>query len=68
MYTAIKREKVSFQVERVQAYEKDKAPIRNIFGLSNESRLNLITCTGLYNRDTKEHEKRLVVYTKRVEA
>jgi sortase A len=62
MYTTIKREKVSFQVERVQAYEKeDKAPICKIFGLSNESRLNLITCTGLYNRDTKEHEKRLVV-------
>ncbi|MBY6037570.1 sortase [Fictibacillus nanhaiensis] len=61
-------EKVSFKVERVVAYEKDEAPIREIFGPSRDGRLNLITCTGLYDRKSNEHEKRLVVYTKRIDS
>jgi hypothetical protein len=28
--------------------------------------LNLITCTGKYSRNKKEHEARLVVFTKRL--
>lgn len=59
-------EKVSFQVEKVVAYKKDEAPLRVIFGPSQQPRLNLITCTGVYNRKNNEHEKRLVVYAKRI--
>ncbi|MBN3554635.1 class F sortase [Fictibacillus nanhaiensis] len=59
-------EKVSFLVEKVVAYKKDEAPLRVIFGPSQEPRLNLITCTGVYNRKNNEHEKRLVVYAKRI--
>ncbi|WP_144701839.1 class F sortase [Fictibacillus phosphorivorans] len=59
-------EKVSFQVEKVVAYKKDEAPLRVIFGPGQQPRLNLITCTGVYNRKNNEHEKRLVVYAKRI--
>lgn len=59
-------EKVSFQVEKVVSYKKDEAPLRVIFGPSQQPRLNLITCTGVYNRKNNEHEKRLVVYAKRI--
>lgn len=56
-------ETLTFVVKDKQAYPYDQAPIREIFGPSNNNRLNLITCTGLYNRSTQNHEERLVVYT-----
>ncbi|WP_417897912.1 sortase [Bacillus haimaensis] len=56
-------ETLTFVVKDKQAYPYDLAPIRQIFGPSNKKQLNLITCTGLYNRSTQNHEERLVVYT-----
>jgi late competence protein required for DNA uptake (superfamily II DNA/RNA helicase) len=35
-----------------------------IFGPTEERHLNLITCAGRYSRSKKEHEGRLVVFTK----
>ncbi|WP_226670393.1 class F sortase [Metabacillus litoralis] len=61
-----KGKKLLFRVEKIQSYPKDEAPLQKIFGPTTEPRLNLITCTGLYNRSTNEHEERLVVYTKMV--
>ncbi|TVY03343.1 class F sortase [Cohnella terricola] len=56
---------VSFVVESVEAYKTSEAPIPRIFGPSADPRLNLITCAGKYSRKKKEHQERLVVYTKR---
>lgn len=56
-------ETLTFVVKDKQAYPYDNAPIRQIFGPSSKKQLNLITCTGLYNRSTNNHEERLVVYT-----
>lgn len=56
-------ETLTFVVRDKQAYPYDNAPIRQIFGPSSKKQLNLITCTGLYNRSTNNHEERLVVYT-----
>ncbi|AKG34776.1 class F sortase [Paenibacillus durus] len=53
-----------FRVVAVESYPTAKAPLEKIFGDTNQSQLNLITCTGKYNRKKKEHEKRLVVYTR----
>ncbi|EAR66796.1 hypothetical protein B14911_27355 [Bacillus sp. NRRL B-14911] len=53
----------TFEVQQLKSYPYDRAPISEVFGPSDERRLNLITCTGTYNRKTNTHEERLVVYT-----
>jgi len=53
-----------FKVTAIESYPASDAPLERIFGKANEERLNLITCTGKYNRQKKEHEKRLVVFTR----
>ncbi|MBB6729324.1 class F sortase [Cohnella zeiphila] len=53
-----------FEVVSVETYKTDKAPIDRIFGAAGEPRLNLITCTGKFDRKLKEHEKRLIVFTR----
>ncbi|UOY93332.1 class F sortase [Ectobacillus sp. JY-23] len=45
------------------SYPYDQAPVEDIFGYTAAKRLNLITCAGRYDRKTKNHEERLVVYT-----
>lgn len=56
--------KLQFVVESVKFYLTPDAPIQTIFGPTKERRLNLITCAGRYSRSKKEHEGRLVVFTK----
>ncbi|WP_231887340.1 class F sortase [Paenibacillus jamilae] len=56
--------KLQFVVESVKFYLTPEAPIQTIFGPTEEHRLNLITCAGRYSRSKKEHEGRLVVFTK----
>lgn len=59
--------KKTFEVEKLVAYDRNEAPIAQIFGPSQTPRLNLLTCTGIYDRSIQEHEERLVVYTTLVE-
>jgi LPXTG-site transpeptidase (sortase) family protein len=56
--------KLTYVVESVEVFPTTEAPEERIFGKSTEPRMNLITCTGRYSRKKKEHEKRLVVFTK----
>ncbi|MGW8957617.1 class F sortase [Paenibacillus sp. NPDC055715] len=56
--------KIQYVVESVKFYLTSEAPIQTIFGPTEEHRLNLITCAGRYSRSKKEHEGRLVVFTK----
>lgn len=58
--------KIRFSVESVEIFKTADAPLQRIFGPAKESRLNLITCAGKYSRKKKEHQARLVVFTKRV--
>ncbi|MGI2328773.1 sortase domain-containing protein [Planococcus sp. YIM B11945] len=53
--------KMVFEVKKVTSYATDKAPIEEIFGKSQQRMINLITCTGNFNRDIGSHEERLVV-------
>lgn len=52
-----------FVVTDKTAYPRDNAPIEKIFGYTNQKSLNLITCTGLFDRGVGTHQQRLVVYT-----
>lgn len=56
--------KLTYIVESVEVFTTAEAPLERIFGKSTESRMNLITCTGRYSRKKKEHEQRLIVFTK----
>lgn len=60
-------EELVFEVDQIESYPFDDAPLSNIFGRTDEQRLNLITCTGIYNPDTRNHDERLVVYSKLVQ-
>ncbi|EIM08202.1 Peptidase C60 sortase A and B [Planococcus antarcticus DSM 14505] len=50
-----------FEVKNLTSYETDEAPVEEIFGNSDKRMINLITCTGDFNRDIGSHEERLVV-------
>ncbi|QOS78133.1 class F sortase [Paenibacillus sp. JNUCC31] len=58
---------LKYEVIQVQSYYTEQAPLDKIFGDTPEKQLNLITCTGKYDRKKKEHEKRLIVFTRLVE-
>jgi sortase (surface protein transpeptidase) len=53
----------TFVVTRIEEYPWDEAPLKKIFGYTHRSSLNLITCTGDFDRSTRNYSKRLVVYT-----
>jgi LPXTG-site transpeptidase (sortase) family protein len=61
-----KGSKITFIVDSVETYKTSLAPINKIFGPADEPRLNLITCTGKYSRKKREHEARLIIFTKRL--
>ncbi|CAM3956309.1 class F sortase [Alkalicoccus chagannorensis] len=52
---------LTFAVESEAIYPYDDAPIETIFGPSDERRLNLITCTGEFDRNVGTHRERLVL-------
>lgn len=60
-------ETLVFQVRKSVSYGRNDAPIDEIFGETDEHRLNLITCSGTFNRDEGTHDERLVVYTELVD-
>lgn len=55
--------KLTFIVTKLQSYPRSEAPLNDIFGYSDGRDLNLITCTGTFDRAEGTHEERLVVYT-----
>lgn len=57
-----KGKKYTFAVERVAKYPYDQFPIKEVFGSSSIPKLNLITCHGDWNEDTKNYSQRMVVY------
>ncbi|MCA0992589.1 class F sortase [Pseudalkalibacillus hwajinpoensis] len=52
-----------FEVNAVESYPRNNAPLEKVFGTSSKSSLNLITCAGTFDRDAGTHEERMVVYT-----
>ncbi|TES47752.1 class F sortase [Shouchella lehensis] len=60
-------EELEFTVDRIEKYPYNDAPLTEIFGSTDHKQLNLITCTGTFDRQTGNHDERLVVYTSLVE-
>ncbi|WP_226582675.1 class F sortase [Halobacillus litoralis] len=56
-------QKQTFIVQKSESYDRKEAPLNKIFGFSYRRQLNLITCTGEFNKQAGTHDKRLVVYT-----
>lgn len=52
---------LTFEVTNVQSYTFDQVPLQEIFGPSDKPKLNLITCTGVWNQGSRNYSNRLVV-------
>ncbi|WP_181186134.1 class F sortase [Alkalicoccus urumqiensis] len=61
--TSADGESLTFVVTHKEAYPYQDAPIDEVFGATSSRRLNLITCTGEFDRDAGTHRERLVVFT-----
>jgi len=59
---------LTFVVTRVAVYPYNNAPLDEIFGDAPEPRLNLITCSGTFDRASRNYDQRRVVYTRLVSA
>lgn len=57
-----------FRVSKVELFDATNAPIYEIFGPSDEAHLNLITCDGTFDREAGQYDKRLVVFSDKIEA
>ncbi len=53
-----------FEVEDSARYPFNDFPLQKVFNTTGVSRLNLITCDGVWNRVDETYSDRLVVYTK----
>src|SRR3989344_1884375 len=53
---------VTFVVREIKPYSKDEK-VQDIFGPSDESHLNLITCEGNWSKAEKSYSDRLVVFS-----
>ncbi|MGO0061823.1 class F sortase [Brevibacillus fluminis] len=58
-----KGKRINFVVKEVVSYPTADAPLKKIFGQATKPHLNLITCSGRFNKKTQEHARRLVVFT-----
>ncbi len=54
---------LTYVVQKLESYPADEAPIKEIFGKTDKKRLNLITCTGVFNYEKRTYLDRLVVYS-----
>ena len=55
---------LTFIVDHTAIYPFDNAPLADIFGSTDTPSLNLVTCTGFFDRSSKNYDRRLVVYSK----
>ncbi|MBA2363298.1 MAG: sortase [Chloroflexia bacterium] len=61
-----KGKKIDFRVTKKQVYFDADAPILEIFGPTEATHLNLITCEGEFNPDSDRYDRKLVVFTEKV--
>jgi LPXTG-site transpeptidase (sortase) family protein len=53
-----------YEVYDIRSYPKDEFPIEEVFGNTGEARLNLITCEGVFSKQSKTYSHRTVVFAK----
>jgi LPXTG-site transpeptidase (sortase) family protein len=54
-----------YSVVSAQVYNADDAPVQEIVGPTSNETITLITCTGVFDRNVLEYDKRLVVKAER---
>ena len=54
---------LTFIVDHSSSYPFDQAPLNEIFGPTSIPSLNLITCSGVFDRTSRNYKQRLVVYS-----
>ncbi|KIL45848.1 class F sortase [Jeotgalibacillus soli] len=54
---------LTFTVTNSEIYDRNHAPIQEIFGIFSKKRLNLITCTCHFDREAQNYVECIVVNT-----
>jgi LPXTG-site transpeptidase (sortase) family protein len=57
------KKKLIYHVTDVESYPYNNFPLKEVFGPTSASRLNLITCGGSWNASAHIYSDRVVVYT-----
>lgn len=52
----------TFKVKDTKVYDFDKFPLQEVFATAGTPGLNLITCSGEWNKNTKNYSTRTVIY------
>lgn len=55
---------VGFTVDRVERHDKDAFPTAAVYGPTDGPELRLITCGGVFNRQTRHYEDNVVVFAR----
>ena len=59
-------EQLHFKVTGKELYDYNSFETENIFGPTDKKHLNLITCDGVWVKDIKNYNKRLVIFSEAV--
>jgi len=51
-----------FVVERVGEYDKDSFPSADVYQVADQPRLNLVTCSGPFDRNAGHYERNTVIF------
>ena len=54
----------NFTVLNIQVFSSESFPINLVFGPSDKKYLNLITCSGIWQKDKQNYSQRTVVFSK----
>ncbi len=60
-------EVLRFLVTEKTFYTNEDFPIDLVFARKDKKRLNLITCDGVFNRQTNEYDEKLVIFSELIE-
>jgi sortase A len=63
MVTDVEGRELTFTVVQKTLYENENFPLDEVFGATNQKRLNLITCDGTFDQNSKLYSHRLVIYS-----
>ena len=61
-------EKFTFTVTESELYDVDDFPLQRVFNTTDKPRLNLITCDGVFDKQSRNYSERLVVYAELAES
>jgi LPXTG-site transpeptidase (sortase) family protein len=55
---------ITFEIYKKEIYPETDFPLNEIFGQTQDKNLNLITCTGIFDKSVQEYRDRLVIFAK----